>query len=73
MDVWKDTKIQKREVRVGAAADKFGGERGQEMEEVHTHGSLGFSFCEVIGGKIFVLRSHKARGVKGAAGRKEQL
>lgn len=37
MYVWKDTKIQKKEVRVGAAADKFEGERGQEMEEVHTH------------------------------------
>lgn len=43
--------------------DKFEGERGLEMEEVDTHRSLEFSLCEVIGGKIFVLRSHNAPGV----------
>lgn len=36
LDVWKDTTMQEK-MRMGATADKFEGERGQEMEEFHTH------------------------------------
>ena len=29
--------IQEKEGRMGAVAGKYGGGRGQEMEEIHTH------------------------------------
>ena len=74
LNVRKDTKTQEKEMRMGAAADKFGGGRGQEMEHVHTHWprvGRGGVFCEVLGGKAFVLSPAEALAVgeKGAAGK----
>ena len=37
LNVRKDIMIQEKEGRKGAVAAKFGGGRGQEMEEIHTH------------------------------------
>lgn len=62
----KDTKIQKKEMRMGTAADKFGGVGGAGSgRSLHplTSGFILFFSCEVVGGKAFVFRSTEALAV----------
>lgn len=60
----KDTKIQEKEMRMGAATGKYEGGRGQEMRSSHPL-TWGWGLCEVARSKVFVLRSTEALRVEG--------